>query len=147
MERFRYWASQNKKIVAIVSLILVVWVLNQGWNGLMGVGIYQGYAPEQPIKFSHEIHAGQNKISCVYCHSGVEKSKHANIPSANVCMNCHAYIQQGPTYGTEEIAKIYAALDYNPETRFMVRIKSQFNGYAFTTCLITFILTTVSTLL
>ncbi len=117
LERFRYWASQNKKIVAIVSLILVVWVLNQGWNGLMGVGIYQGYAPEQPIKFSHEIHAGQNKISCVYCHSGVEKSKHANIPSANVCMNCHAYIQQGPSYGTEEIAKIYAALDYNPETR------------------------------
>jgi hypothetical protein len=83
----------------------------------MGIGVYQGYAPEQPIKFSHEIHAGQNQIACVYCHSGVEKSKHANIPSANVCMNCHAYIQEGAVSGKEEINKIYAALDYNPETR------------------------------
>lgn len=117
IERFRFWASQNKKIVAVVSLLLVCWVLKQGWDGLMGIGVYQGYAPEQPIKFSHEIHAGQNKIACVYCHSGVEKSKHANIPSANVCMNCHAYIQEGATTGTDEIKKIYAALDYNPETR------------------------------
>ncbi|MCB0819623.1 MAG: c-type cytochrome [Bacteroidetes bacterium] len=112
-----YWASQNKKIVALAGLFLTVWVLKLGWDGLMGVGVYEGYAPEQPIKFSHELHAGQNKIACVYCHSSVEKSKHANIPSANVCMNCHAYIQQGPKYGSEEISKIYAALDYNPETR------------------------------
>jgi cytochrome c551/c552 len=117
IEKFNFWASQNKKIVAIVSLFLIIWVLNLGWDQLMGVGVYQGYEPEQPIKFSHELHAGQNKIACVYCHSSVEKSKHANIPSANVCMNCHAYIQEGPNYGKEEISKIYAALDYNPETR------------------------------
>jgi mono/diheme cytochrome c family protein len=116
-QTFRYWASNNKKIVAIIGLLIVTWTLKQGWDGLMGIGVYQGYAPEQPIKFSHEIHAGQNQIACVYCHSGVEKSKHANIPSANVCMNCHAYIQEGPVSGKEEIKKIYAALDYNPETR------------------------------
>jgi mono/diheme cytochrome c family protein len=117
IEKAKFWASQNKKIVALAGLFATIWVLNLGWDGLMGIGVYEGYAPEQPIKFSHELHAGQNKIACVYCHSGVEKSKHANIPSANVCMNCHAYIQQGPQYGTEEISKIYAALDYNPETR------------------------------
>lgn len=111
------WASNNKKIVAILGLFVIVWVLKQGWDGLMGIGVYEGYAPEQPIKFSHKLHAGDNQISCVYCHSGVEKSKHANIPSANVCMNCHMYIQEGPQYGKEEISKIYAALDYNPETR------------------------------
>lgn len=116
-KRFRFWVSNNKKIVAIVGVLAVSWVLKQGWDGLMGIGIYQGYAPEQPIKFSHQIHAGQNQIACVYCHSGVEKSKHANIPSANVCMNCHAYIQEGPVDGKVEIGKIYAALDYNPETR------------------------------
>jgi cytochrome c551/c552 len=113
----RFWASNNKKIVAILGLIAIIWVLKQGWDGLMGIGVYQGYAPEQPIKFSHKLHAGDNKIACVYCHSGVEKSKHANIPSANVCMNCHMYIQEGPNYGKEEISKIYTALDYNPETR------------------------------
>jgi mono/diheme cytochrome c family protein len=117
VENFKHWASGNKKLVAIISLILVIWVAKQGWDGLLGIGVYQGYAPEQPIKFSHKLHAGDNKIACVYCHSGVEKSKHANIPSANVCMNCHMYIQEGPTYGKEEIGKIYAALDYNPETR------------------------------
>ena len=116
-QAFRYWASNNKKIVAIIGLLIVTWTLKQGWDGLMGIGVYQGYAPEQPIKFSHEIHAGQNQIACVYCHSGVEKSKHANIPSANVCMNCHAYIQEGAVNGKEEIKKIYTALDYNPETR------------------------------
>ncbi len=116
-QSFRLWASQNKKKVAIIGLLIVTWSLKQGWDGLMGIGVYQGYAPEQPIKFSHEIHAGQNQIACVYCHSGVEKSKHANIPSANVCMNCHAYIQEGAVSGKEEIKKIYAALDYNPETR------------------------------
>jgi mono/diheme cytochrome c family protein len=117
VENFKHWASGNKKLVAIIGLILIIWVGKQGWDGLMGIGVYQGYAPEQPIKFSHKLHAGDNKIACVYCHSGVEKSKHANIPSANVCMNCHMYIQEGPTYGKEEIGKIYAALDYNPETR------------------------------
>jgi mono/diheme cytochrome c family protein len=117
VENFKLWASGNKKLVAIIGLILVIWVGKQGWDGLMGIGVYQGYAPEQPIKFSHKIHAGENQVACVYCHSGVEKSKHANIPSANVCMNCHMYIQEGPTYGKEEIGKIYAALDYNPETR------------------------------
>ncbi len=117
VENFKLWASGNKKLVAIIGLILIIWVGKQGWDGLMGIGVYQGYAPEQPIKFSHKIHAGENQVACVYCHSGVEKSKHANIPSANVCMNCHMYIQEGPTYGKEEIGKIYAALDYNPETR------------------------------
>src|SRR5690606_21754893 len=61
--------------------------------------------------------AGDNKIDCQYCHVGVEKSRHAVIPSANVCMNCHKYVQEGPEYGTKEIAKIYAALDFNPETQ------------------------------
>ncbi|MEW6701288.1 MAG: cytochrome c3 family protein [Bacteroidota bacterium] len=48
-----------------------------------------GYAPEQPIKFSHKLHAGQMAIDCQYCHIGVAKERHALIPSANICMNCH----------------------------------------------------------
>lgn len=117
VERFKVWSSNNKKLVAVMGLVVVIWVLKIVWDALLGIGVYQGYAPEQPIKFSHKLHAGDNQIACVYCHSGVEKSKHANIPSANVCMNCHMYIQEGPTYGKEEISKIYAALDFNPETR------------------------------
>ncbi len=48
-----------------------------------------GYSPDQPITFSHKLHAGDMKIDCQYCHIGVEKSRHATVPSVNVCMNCH----------------------------------------------------------
>jgi mono/diheme cytochrome c family protein len=110
-----YWMRNHKKRVAIILLILVSWGAKWSWDSMMSIGVYQGYMPEQPIWFSHKIHAGQNGINCQYCHSGVEKSKVANVPSANVCMNCHKYIQEGTISGKKEIAKIYKALDYNPE--------------------------------
>lgn len=113
----KVWIKTHKKHVAVIILILVCAGTRAAWNGMMGLGVYTGYKPEQPIKFSHKIHAGQNGINCVYCHTGAERSKVANVPSANVCMNCHKYIQQGPVTGKTEIAKIYAALDYNPETQ------------------------------
>lgn len=111
---FKNWARTNKKIVALGLIVIVSYGAKAAWNGMMDIGIYEGYAPEQPINFSHKIHAGQNAINCVYCHSGVEKSKISNVPSANVCMNCHKAIQEGPVAGKKEIAKIYAALDYDP---------------------------------
>lgn len=52
-----------------------------------------GYAPTQPIPFSHELHAGVRKIQCTYCHSNVDKSAHANVPSTAVCMNCHSQVK------------------------------------------------------
>ena len=109
------WIYSHKKPVMLLGFLVFLMLFVVGWNALSGIGVYEGYQPEQPIKFSHKIHAGENKINCQYCHTGVEKSRHANIPSANVCMNCHKYIQEGPTTGKGEIAKIYAALDYNPE--------------------------------
>lgn len=115
-EETKEWIYSHKKPVMLLGFLVFLMLFVLGWNALSGIGVYEGYAPEQPIKFSHKIHAGDNKINCQYCHTGVEKSKHANIPSANVCMNCHKYIQEGPTTGKGEIAKIYAALDYNPST-------------------------------
>ncbi|MGM0581770.1 MAG: c-type cytochrome [Bacteroidota bacterium] len=81
-------------------------------DGLYTVGVQQGYQPTQPIAFSHEIHAGEFEIECQYCHTGVMNSKSANIPSANICMNCHNSIKTD----SKEIAKIYKAIDYDPET-------------------------------
>lgn len=48
-----------------------------------------GYAPEQPIPFSHKIHAGDNKMECMYCHFNADKSRHATVPAMSVCMGCH----------------------------------------------------------
>ncbi len=87
----------GKKVVGLALLILVgvglvsfIYVLT---NNKIVVGYNQGYAPEQPIPFPHDLHAGQYKIDCKYCHSQVEVSKHAAVPSLNVCMNCHMGVQ------------------------------------------------------
>jgi mono/diheme cytochrome c family protein len=76
-------------------------------DGMYDVGIQQGYAPTQPIAFSHKLHAGQYEIQCRYCHTGVNVSKNANIPSANICMNCHNAIKRE----SPEIQKIYTAIE------------------------------------
>ena len=55
-------------------------------------GIQTGYEPPQPIAFSHRLHAGEMQVSCLYCHSGAERSRHAGVPAANVCMNCHRFV-------------------------------------------------------
>ncbi len=110
------WMKNHKKIVALILIVLVSYGSYVGWYALKGIGVTQGYTPDQPIAFSHKIHAGDNAISCIYCHSGAEKGKTAGVPSANVCMNCHKAIKSGTTTGTEEIAKIYKALDWDPNT-------------------------------
>ncbi|MFA5417202.1 MAG: c-type cytochrome [Bacteroidales bacterium] len=77
------------------------------------LGRQQYYQPDQPIAFSHKIHAGQNQIDCQYCHYTATESMHAGIPPAAVCMNCHTQVKSGKKTGTEEIAKIYAAIENN----------------------------------
>ena len=79
------------------------------FDGLYGIGIHQGYAPKQPIPFSHKLHAGEMKINCAYCHTGVYKGKQAGIPSANICMNCHNAIKRESPY----IQQIYTAIEKN----------------------------------
>ena len=100
----------------------------------MQVGIDQGYAPVQPIHYSHKIHAGDNKIECTYCHSSARVSKHSGIPSLNVCMNCHKSIYEytgnpeGPSaedlangytneFYTGEIKKLYKAVGWDEENQ------------------------------
>lgn len=107
------WISGNKRTVALIGIILTAWIAKAVYVGLMDVGVYEGYKPEQPIKFSHRIHAGNLKINCVYCHSGAEKGKTAGVPSANVCMNCHKAVSSGTETGTTEIAKIYDAVGWD----------------------------------
>ena len=107
-------ALKNPRIVTLLTLVVAVALLSQLYVALMSIGITENYEPEQPIAFSHKLHAGDNQIDCNYCHYGARKSMVSNVPSANVCMNCHMNIQEGPTTGTEEIAKIYAAVGFDP---------------------------------
>ncbi len=82
----------------VVTIVLLVGITFSGLalvtrlRGYHLPGNQQGYEPEQPIAFSHRLHAGELQISCQYCHGGSEKSRHAGIPAANVCMNCHRHV-------------------------------------------------------
>jgi cytochrome c551/c552 len=119
---------RNKVYIALA--ILVLFVLGGFWvvEGAIGLGRQQGYQPEQPIFYSHKVHAGINQISCLYCHSNALDSKHATVPPLNVCMNCHAAINdytKGPKLyredgsevdGTAEIQKLYTYTGYDPKT-------------------------------
>lgn len=100
---------QNKFVIAAIAIVALTGGVTKTIVEARKIGLHHGYMPEQPVKFSHKLHAGTHQIDCEYCHSGVRKSKSAWIPSVNVCMNCHKYIQEGPQYGTEEIAKVLAA--------------------------------------
>ncbi|MCX6323626.1 MAG: c-type cytochrome [Sphingobacteriales bacterium] len=97
-------------------------------NGAIGLGRMKDYQPEQPIYYSHKVHAGTNQISCLYCHGGAQDSKHASVPSVNVCMNCHMAIKEykgepivredgSSVNGTAEIQKLYSYAGWNPDTK------------------------------
>jgi len=109
------WAWRHLGWVSIAGLFLTAVFITMGYKGAMDVGVYEGYYPEQPIKFYHSIHVCENEVDCQYCHSSASKSKHAGIPSTNVCMNCHKGIKNGSRWGTEELGKIYDAIGFNPE--------------------------------
>jgi mono/diheme cytochrome c family protein len=120
LPEYSLWGSVRSWAL-IFGFIFFCWLIVQGWNWAINIGVYGGeevahYKPEQPIQFNHTTHAGKLAINCQYCHSSAEKSKHAGIPSANVCMNCHKAINEGPITGTAEIAKIYEATGWDPAT-------------------------------
>jgi len=100
---------QSRPFVTGVTLLFVLVLMKTGMDGLVDIGMQQGYAPTQPIPFSHKLHAGQYQIDCGYCHTGVYKGKSATIPSASTCMNCHNQIKRG----SPEIQKIYTAVEKN----------------------------------
>ncbi len=69
-------------------------------------GNQQGYEPVQPIAYSHRLHAGEMQIPCLSCHFGAQTSRHAGVPPANVCMNCHRSVTSslGALHAEDELA-------------------------------------------
>ncbi|MTI22831.1 c-type cytochrome [Fulvivirga sp. RKSG066] len=98
---------KSKPVIFLVAFLFTAIAFKVVVNQLYAVGVQKGYAPKQPIAFSHKLHAGEYQIDCQYCHTGVRKSKSANIPSPNICMNCHSAVKTE----SPEIQKIYAAIE------------------------------------
>ncbi|MDZ4795150.1 MAG: cytochrome c3 family protein [Bacteroidota bacterium] len=118
---------KNKIYIATLALIFFAVGGYYVSKGAIGFGRQIGYQPVQPIYYSHKVHAGINQISCLYCHGAAWDSKHAAIPSVNVCMNCHKSInayEKGPKIydeegkevnGTYEIEKLYKYAGFDPK--------------------------------
>ena len=93
----------SKYLFKIIVIILALSLSNQAYGWWMWTpgdsvddstqnSLVAGYKPDQPIPFSHKIHAGDRKIACEYCHNGARRSKSAVIPSSASCMGCHQVI-------------------------------------------------------
>ncbi|MEM1338511.1 MAG: c-type cytochrome [Bacteroidota bacterium] len=126
--------AQNQFLVFCTVVFFLLGSAYFAYAWMSQIGVDQGYAPIQPIHYSHKIHAGENKIECQYCHSSARVSKHSGIPSLNVCMNCHKSIYEykgnpeGPSaediangytneFYTNEIKKLYKAVGWDEENQ------------------------------
>jgi cytochrome c551/c552 len=117
---------KNKVYIALVTIILFILAGFYITKAAIGLGRQKSYEPKQPIYYSHRVHAGINQISCLYCHGNAWESRHAAVPSVNVCMNCHKAIQsyeKGPKLydeageeinGSMEIQKLYKYAGFDP---------------------------------
>jgi mono/diheme cytochrome c family protein len=117
---------KNKVYIALLTILIFVAGGYYVTKGAIGLGRQKAYEPRQPIFYSHRVHAGIDQISCLYCHGNAWESRHAAIPSVNVCMNCHKAIQsyeKGPKLydaageeinGSMEIQKLYKYAGFDP---------------------------------
>jgi len=79
-------------VVLLIGLCFGLITLGAGISSWRLPDNEQGYAPKQPIDYSHRVHAGELGIDCMFCHSAADKSRHAGIPSSDVCMKCHKVV-------------------------------------------------------
>jgi hypothetical protein len=117
---------RNKVYITLAAIVFFIVGGYYVTKGAIGLQRQTNYQPEQPIYYSHKVHAGINQINCLYCHGNAFEGKSATIPSVNVCMNCHKTIttyEKGPKLydqdgeeinGTAEIAKLYKYAGFDP---------------------------------
>jgi hypothetical protein len=90
---FPRWVDDLKPLLAAAGLGLPVFLVLLVWYGGSPATTDIGYAPVQPVPYSHALHAGELGIDCRYCHTTVEIAAHAAIPPTQTCMNCHTNIR------------------------------------------------------
>ncbi len=97
----RYWILAT--IAGGVAISFFLWFLSAFDD--------KGYAPLQPIAFSHQLHAGDLGLDCAYCHFNAERGKHAGVPPMSVCLGCHAADKGAVGAKSSEIAKLLSIVD------------------------------------
>ncbi len=112
MQRFLFPRWTNK----FLALLGVLAVTGGAYAGVLFLGatspvtLNTGYRPEQPVPFSHALHAGELKMDCRYCHNSVDKSAHSTIPPTQTCINCHSpkTSAKSPTGGAPALSAVHS---------------------------------------
>lgn len=109
MKRFIFpeWTQVLKKAITLLVTGAPVYLVFLIWYGVTPEAIRIGYQPDQPVPYSHALHAGELGLDCRYCHSTVERGAKAAVPPAATCMNCHSQVKKE----SEVLAPIRAAFN------------------------------------
>ena len=91
---FPKWANKTPAILGAASTLVFVGVVAAFVYFISPYSTQVGYAPQQPVPYSHKLHAGDLGMDCRYCHVGVERSPVAMVPATQTCMNCHTQIKK-----------------------------------------------------
>jgi hypothetical protein len=100
---------KRRYILGIIFFVALGWQAKLLYEAGTALGRQELYEPDQPIKFSHVVHATDNQIDCKYCHNTVDRSRHAGIPGVDVCWNCHSLVREGSYSGKHQISKVVDA--------------------------------------
>jgi hypothetical protein len=90
---FPRWTNNVPIAIGLLAPLLGAGLIFAVWYWFSPMYTDVGYRPEQPVPYSHKLHAGELGVDCRYCHNTVEKAAHAAIPPAATCMNCHDLVK------------------------------------------------------
>lgn len=109
LDIFFFKKVKRRIILGIIFVVAVGWQAKLLHEAGTSLGRQENYEPDQPVKFSHVVHAADNQIDCQYCHTTVSHSKSAGIPDVNICWNCHSIVRDGSYSGKHQISKVVDA--------------------------------------
>jgi hypothetical protein len=90
---FPKWSNQIPQTAVVGLGVTAVAVTFSAWFWMSPKHTDVGYAPKQPVPYSHQLHAGQLGMDCRYCHNNVDRSAHGSVPPTQTCMNCHKQVK------------------------------------------------------
>ncbi|TFH28380.1 MAG: hypothetical protein E4H10_00630 [Bacteroidia bacterium] len=111
LDIFFFKKVKKRLVLAIIFVVAVGWQAKLLYEAGTSLGRQENYEPDQPVKFSHVVHAADNQIDCQYCHTTVTHSKSAGIPDVNICWNCHSIVRDGTYSGRHQISKVVDAYE------------------------------------
>ena len=106
---FPKWTNHMPTLAAAGAVVAGVIAVSVVWFWFSPKNTDVGYAPRQPISYSHKLHAGLMGMDCRYCHTSVEYGPHALVPTTGMCMNCHKTVLSDALAARPEIQKLVAA--------------------------------------